>query len=735
MNTEELKKFLVPYLESITYKKSKMYVCPLCHSGEGKKGTPAFSIVPNTNESQWKCHSCGEGGDVIDLYQKINNTDFKEAVNELSRQFSNSSYIPPETSKKRKEEQAEDLSDFFFKAYQDVFKSNYLYERGIKDIKLIEKFQIGYVPDWRHPKVPNAPSSPRVIIPTSKYSYLARDTRPNLTGKAKQYSKQKVGATHIFNINAIYDEKYDYCFIVEGEIDCLSVLQCGYNCIGLGSLSMMRSLLNQCKIKPKSTLIVALDNDNAGKKAEKHIPSFLEKKIPCITANISGTEKDANDLLVKAPEQLKANLQKAVEQAHNFKMSEPEESEDFDTTGQLTIHNLTIYLKAKNISVKYNEITHDIEYSGITGESKEHIKENITALIYDELRFILKKCTMENIGAFLNVIATRNKYNPILEKIQGVKWDGKSRLNEIYKMFQIDDSDKLSRIILKKWFMQCICGLHNTLENPYSLDIVLVFQGEQGIGKTRFFEHLAINNNYFGEGKTIDPRDKDTKIQATSKWICELGEIGSTMKKDIDSLKAFLTSSTDEYRLPYGRTALKYPRLTSFCGTTNDKQFLIDETGNRRFATVPLKPTVYIDYVKQVKPFDTLQFWAEINQIVEDSVKNPDVSYGSCFRFTREELAELNKRNKEFEKPLKAEQEVYDVISEQSTPENGYTVEMKYMTVTEFITHNIILKKYDARTVGKVLEKYGYKQESIRINGIPKKVRFLPFKYFSAYPQ
>ncbi len=98
-------------------------------------------------------------------------------------------------------------------------------------------------------------------------------------------------------------------------------------------------------------------------------------------------------------------------------------------------------------------------------------------------------------------------------------------------MFGIDETDTLSRTILKKWFMKCICGVHNNLENPYSLDIVLVFQGKQGIGKTRFFEHIALNNRYFGEGKTIDVRDKDTKIQATSKWICELGEIGSTMTR------------------------------------------------------------------------------------------------------------------------------------------------------------------------------------------------------------
>lgn len=403
-----------------------------------------------------------------------------------------------------------------------------------------------------------------------------------------------------------------------------------------------------------------------------------------------------------------------------------------DSTGELTIANLTAYLRAKEITARYDVVAHNIEIKGFSGESSDHIKETAPALIYDELHFSLKKCTMEKIGQFINVIATRNKYNPILEKISGTKWDGTDRLDEIYNIFGIDESDKLSRTIIRKWLMQCICGLHNNMENPFSLDIVLIFHGSQGIGKTRFLEKLSLSSAYFGEGRTYDPRNKDSQIECTSKWICELGEIGSTMKKDIDSLKAFLTSSTDEYRLPYGKTALRYARMTSFCGTTNEREFLIDETGNRRFATIDIPDGTVIDYDKQVKPFDSLQLWAQISEMVKALIAVNNGSYASCFRLTREELDELNHRNSEHLKPMKGEQEVIDVLTELENSNHDYKVEEEYMTVSQFIEQNPSLKKYTAQQISKILDKFGYTTVRKRINNdkFASKVKLLPKKIY-----
>ena len=236
--------------------------------------------------------------------------------------------------------------------------------------------------------------------------------------------------------------------------------------------------------------------------------------------------------------------------------------------------------------------------------------------------------------------------------------------------------------------MQAVCGLFNNGKHPFSLDLILVFKGKQGIGKTRFFEHLAMLPQYFGEGVCIDPRNKDSIIQATSNWICELGEIGSTLKKDMDSVKAMLTKANDEYRLPYGRTTLKFPRMTSFVGTVNDDKFLIDQTGNRRFATVPI----------------------------------PEMK------------AELDSRNEEYTKPMKAEDEVIDILAklniERQITSSNYTITDEYMTVTEFISQHTSLNKYTTEQVGRVLTKLGYGSQKKRLDGNPIRMRFLPKKEY-----
>ena len=385
------------------------------------------------------------------------------------------------------------------------------------------------------------------------------------------------------------------------------------------------------------------------------------------------------------------------------------------------------FLEKQGYSIRYNQITHNFEFFGFDkSESAEHLAENVPTILQDQLKKIYTHVSKQNVIDYITRYATRHKYNPVLNAIKAVKWDGKDRVGQIYDIFRIPtDTEEgiYSRIFIFKWLKQCVCGLFNDIENPFSLDIILVFQGKQGIGKTRFFEMLALNSKFFGEGICLDPRDKDSIIQATSKWISELGELGSTMKKDMDSVKAFLTKSTDEYRTPYGKASLHYPRMTSFVGTVNDEQFLIDQTGNRRFVTIPLPLDLIIDYNTQIKPFDALQLWSQIYNIVKDEDK------ASCFRLDEEEKRYLDKRNSAFVKPMKSECEVLDILEEQQTPQQGYICTFKEMTVLQFIQqHNL---KYDANVVGRVLKKYGYESKLKKEKGKVSRVVKLPFKYWN----
>ena len=424
------------------------------------------------------------------------------------------------------------------------------------------------------------------------------------------------------------------------------------------------------------------------------------------------------------------------------KAEKPKSPYDIDGTGMLSMENLEHYLKVKGYQVRYNIIKHELEYLGFPDYLEGAESNSTPILIKNELQKHLKKCSVQSIMDFLTLIGRKNRINPILEKIKSTEWDGIDRIQQIYEMFQIDETDTLSRTLFKKWLMQTVCGLYNKMGNPFSLDIVLVFQGEQGVGKTRFFQHLAdlhLNRaDYFGEGVCLDPRNKDSIIESTAKWICELGEIGSTMKKDIDIVKAVLSRAYDEYRPAYARSAIRYARMTSFVGTVNDVEFLIDQTGNRRFATIPLKQGVKID-VKNLKNFDSLQLWAQVYALVQNALEEGE-TYSSCFRLTDEEKKALDERNHSFTKPMKGEKEVEDIIADQMTPEQGYVLEEREMTTTEFKENFSVLSKYSTSQIAKVLEKLGYTMYVKHItkpdgSRSSKKVRKLPYKDYAVKSQ
>lgn len=328
---EKLKGQLRAYVESIT-KKSKganMYVCPLCGSGTGSHSTGAFSIKDGTS---WKCFSCNEGGDIFDLIGKYEGiADHSEQLKRAGELFGIS--IDPyrataqedfrEYQNYTKNEQythssihTTDYTQFFLQANKDIEKTSY--HRGLS-IETLNRFKIGYVESWRHPKAPNAPASPRLIIPTSKESYLARDTREHIPEEQKPYSKSKVGSIHIFNAKALQTATKPI-FIVEGELDALSIIEVGGEAVALGTTTKVKSLLELLKTKkPEQPLIISLDNDEAGEKAYKELSEGLQGlNIPFYRLNPAGEYKDANEALQGNREALTI----AVEEAEHLQDEE-----------------------------------------------------------------------------------------------------------------------------------------------------------------------------------------------------------------------------------------------------------------------------------------------------------------------------------------------------------------------------------------------------------------------------
>ena len=683
-NKETLKTYLLYYIQEVTQKsKGKdQYICPLCNSGTGKNGTGAFTFYPETNS--YKCFSCGRYGDIFSLYAEMNNlsqtSDFPVIVDELSKKYHlpSSDYVNTQN---------------YSNSSTWVQLRSHLYQ-NMKGENIAVK-TIYKKPDGSK---------------TARWEHYENNTL------VKGLNGLQMPLYHICNLT----DNTKPVFIVEGEKDVETMEKLGYIATTSPNGADSKWKKSYTEYIKNFDVIILADNDEVGLKYATNIAESIIKTANSVKLVPSQAlykplqpKGDISDIVDCIGSENTIKLIEYILNSNEYTFtskptSEPQQIRTSRKRQIITYDLFAEFLEKQGYSIRYNQITHNFEFFGFDErESKEHLAENVPIILLDQLEKIYTHVTKQKVIDYIIRYATRNRYNPILNAIKAVKWDGKDHVTQIYDIFKIptDTEEGLySRTFIFKWLKQCVCGLFNDIENPFSLDIILVFQGKQGIGKTRFFEMLALNSRYFGEGISLDPRDKDSVMQATSKWISELGEIGSTMRKDMDSVKAFLTKSTDEYRTPYGRASLHYPRMTSFVGTVNDEQFLIDQTGNRRFVTIPLAPDLVIDYNTQIKPFDALQLWAQIYNIVKDADKS------SCFRLTEDEKRYLEKRNYSFVKPMKAECEVLDILEEQQTTEQGYICTFKEMTILQFIQrHNL---KYDASIVGKVLKKYGY--ETIR---------------------
>jgi predicted P-loop ATPase len=88
--------------------------------------------------------------------------------------------------------------------------------------------------------------------------------------------------------------------------------------------------------------------------------------------------------------------------------------------------------------------------------------------------------------------------------------------------------------------------------------------------------------------------------------IAEIPELSAFTKSDVNALKATTAAREDKVRLSYGRRAIVFKRQCLFMGSTNDREYLNDITGGRRFWPI----------VALVSEIDTQGFAKEVRPIV-----------------------------------------------------------------------------------------------------------------------
>ncbi|MGQ7396248.1 DnaB-like helicase C-terminal domain-containing protein [Streptococcus suis] len=345
--TEAVKERLTEYVESITDHSrkgnKKAYVCPLCGSGTGRNATGAFTITPDGNS--WKCFACDKGGDTLDLIGYVEGIDDYNSKLTRAGELFNMTIDAPAREYQNQDKTAQNTDThnsihtptngnylaFYKQANDNIQATNYPEKRGLSKA-ILDRFKIGYVENWKLPNAPeNVTGSPCLIIPVTQTSYLARDTRDNIPDYQKQYAKTKVGGSDIFNGRAFIDDLDKPIFIVEGEIDALSIMEVGGVAVALGSTSNAKKLAGMVRDKQlERPLILALDNDSRGRKTQAELEGLLQaQKTPYTVAVLTeGTVKDPNEMLVKNKEAFTARVEDAIKNARDDKEKYLETSTD-----------------------------------------------------------------------------------------------------------------------------------------------------------------------------------------------------------------------------------------------------------------------------------------------------------------------------------------------------------------------------------------------------------------------
>lgn len=224
--------------------------------------------------------------------------------------------------------------------------------------------------------------------------------------------------------------------------------------------------------------------------------------------------------------------------------------------------------------------------------------------MYMETAYDITKRT--HIDSALDVYAAERAFNPLQDYLNGLKWDGKHRLDSLFVEYLGAEDSPYTRTVTRKIMVAAVARAMNP---GCKFDNMLVLCGTQGRGKSSILYRLS--KGWFNDTVlTFEGKEAAELIQGA--WIVEIAELNAMNRSDVSRVKQFLSQQIDRYRPAYGRNVREVPRSCVFFGTVNEMDFLSDLTGNRRFWPLDVDVTPGGGDVWKDLTDDTIdQIWAE----------------------------------------------------------------------------------------------------------------------------
>lgn len=658
---------------------------------------PSFKLYAN---GTFKCHSSGNQGDVWQFVADLKNLNVKSDFNRVltaiaedlrllvpafSKTFPNKKNTtkpaqpkPDETTNENHfKVDATDLTPAHFNYYQQFKVSAETLQRY--NVKGVTKFQY-----WNEKK--NAIQKFPIYKGVIAFAYNVNDRIeiyiPKQGAKVSKFFYNGMTSEDIFGLEQIPPDT-DNIIISAGKKDCLVLNSNGYNSVTFRSENHYPTTeqINLLKSKCKN-LFICYDNDftkpnNPGQSAQAKIvkqygitPIYLPDGINDI-AQLYFHNQTIEEQFKKALESISAKAeQEAV----------------YDEANTTIFHITERYLSA-HYNFRYNEIKLDIEYCKKGDAIWKSVNENS---LYIEMQ---KKGINVSIDKLLAILKSDfvPRFNPIIKYFDELpKWkkSDPDYIDQLANKINAIDQPQFN-YHFKKWLTRSVkCA---TIPDYFNKQAFILVHKAQNSGKTSFCRFLCPPKlkDYLAEDIS---NDKDARILLCKNFLINLDELAVLSRHEINSLKAYFTKSQINERLPYDRKNSIIPRVCSFIGSTNQGEFLGDETGSVRWLCFTIK-SIDWSYRQQI---NINNVWAQAFTLANDLTFDCEL--------TVQDIEENENRNRVFE-IVSVERELIN----KAFSKDGTT----FMTSTEILQHIMATNPYlpkqlNAIAIGKAMIKEGH---------------------------
>ena len=363
-----------------------------------------------------------------------------------------------------------------------------------------------------------------------------------------------------------------------------------------------------------------------------------------------------------------------------------------------TVEEIKSFLDG-HISLRFNEITSRVEYEIPADNTDARRFIPVNDRIVNSLWSQMSTITRVNIQDMYRVIESDYVpvFNPFKEYLNNLsKPEDQDYIRELAATVHVKGGELeqlLWHIYLKKWLVGMVASW---ISDDVVNNVILVLIGEQGAYKTTWFNYLLPPplKQYFYTKTNANRMSKDDILTLAQYALVCCEELDTMRPAELNQLKAAVTMPSIDERAAYAHYHEHRKHIASFCGTGNNTQFLSDPTGNRRWLPFEVESIIS----PRDHPFHYEGIYSQALALYES---------GFQYWFTKEEIQELNRHNKQFETPH-LEHELVDLYFRRPTDsELG-----EFMSVARALQmiSNGISQKLSAVNVGRAFSDLGFKR-------------------------